>query len=290
MDTKTAEILCNATAAFYRAQAASFSATRHAPWPGWRRCVAEALDAFGAPASRSHDEDAEAPASPSGNDVAARSACEPPACLRVFDLACGNLRFEAFLTDALPATRLEVYAVDNCDALACDESLASSASVVYESSDVIRGLIDGAPLALLHHAPAVDLAVSFGFFHHVPGVDLRLRVLEGLVDAVRPGGMVAVSLWQFMKSDALAAKAAATHPRALESLGIDPASLDENDWLLGWKDAEDTWRYCHHFADEEIDRLIAAVANRARLLARFEADGRTGDMNTYLIFQRTDAA
>ena len=47
MDTKTAEILCKTTADFYRAQAASFSATRTAPWHGWVRCTDVMTKALG---------------------------------------------------------------------------------------------------------------------------------------------------------------------------------------------------------------------------------------------------
>ena len=47
MDMKTAEILCKTTADFYRAQAASFSATRTAPWHGWVRCVDSMTKALG---------------------------------------------------------------------------------------------------------------------------------------------------------------------------------------------------------------------------------------------------
>ena len=46
------------------------------------------------------------------------------------------------------------------------------------------------------------------------------------------------------------------------------------------------YRYCHSFADSEIESLIADVANCALLVDRFKADGRTGDSNEYLVFRR----
>ena len=299
MDTKTAEILCKTTADFYRAQAASFSATRTAPWHGWARCVDMMTKALGAGECSascgvgaqclvdegiSHEESCSLKGSIDylADEDAALVGC---AALSVFDLACGNLRFERYLEEALPGVELRVYAVDSCDELVASAD-GPNTPVTYESADIVGGLIDGSPLSRLHHAPQSDIAVSFGFLHHIPGEELRVRVLEGLVDAVRPGGCVAVSLWQFMNNPAFAAKAEVTHAQAIEALDIAPDALDEGDYLLGWKNAEGVWRYCHHFSDEEIDRLVAAVSDRARLIDAFEADGRTGAMNRYVVLQR----
>ena len=95
-----------------------------------------------------------------------------------------------------------------------------------------------------------------------------------------------MSLWQFMNNPALAAKAHVTHARASEALGLAADAFDEGDYLLGWKNVEGAWRYCHHFSDEEVGRLIDVVSPRARLIDAFEADGRTGAMNKYLVLQK----
>lgn len=337
MDMKTAEILCNVTSDFYRAQAASFSATRTSPWHGWQRCVAVMAEALGVAGGISCD-GLQGPSEASGALMAPASGAMPPnsrvaqddclktsasgrkafcancaegkithgeaapgegssgsvrcaaeadsrAGLSVFDLACGNLRFERYLAEALPYADVRAYAVDGCDELATDAG-GLTIPVTYESSDIVGGLIAGAPLSELHHAPQVDMAVSFGFLHHVPSEELRVRVLDGLIDAVRPGGCAAVSLWQFMNNPALAAKARVTHARASEALGLAADAFDEGDYLLGWKNVEGAWRYCHHFSDEEVGRLIDVVSPRARLIDAFEADGRTGAMNKYLVLQK----
>ena len=287
MDMKTAEILCNVTSDFYRAQAASFSATRTSPWHGWQRCVAAMVEALGVAGHVAGEIARSEAAADGGVGEGARRAAD--AIVRpgvsVFDLACGNLRFERYLAEALPHVDVRAYAVDSCDELAADAG-GLEIPVTYESSDIVGGLIAGAPLRELHHAPQVDAAVSFGFLHHVPGEELRVRVLDGLIDAVRPGGCVAVSLWQFMNNPALAAKAHATHVQASEALGLAADASDEGDYLLGWKNVEGAWRYCHHFSDEEVDRLVNAVSTRAHLVDMFEADGRTGAMNKYLVLQR----
>ena len=93
---------------FYREHSASFSDTRQAPWPGWVRTMDIALGQL---------------------DVA---AIEHP--VRVFDLACGNMRFENFAAGGALAAKgvdganssadascpFEFYGVDSCQDLAID--------------------------------------------------------------------------------------------------------------------------------------------------------------------------
>lgn len=93
---------------FYREHSASFSDTRQAPWPGWVRTMDIALEQL---------------------DVA---TIEHP--VRVFDLACGNMRFENFAAGGALAAKgvdganpsadascpFEFYGVDSCQDLAID--------------------------------------------------------------------------------------------------------------------------------------------------------------------------
>ena len=67
---------------FYREHSASFSDTRQAPWPGWVRTMDIALEQL---------------------DVA---TIEHP--VRVFDLACGNMRFENFAAGGALSAKGEV--------------------------------------------------------------------------------------------------------------------------------------------------------------------------------------
>ncbi len=132
-----------------------------------------------------------------------------------------------------------------------------------------------------------DLTVCFGFFHHVPGCAARERLLRALCAATVPGGLVAVSLWRFMDEPGLAKKAHESHEAALRHFAEQGLclNLDANDYLLGWQQAQGVFRYCHHFADEEVMALAASVSNVAQLADCFHADGRTGDLNEYLVFR-----
>ena len=270
MDTKTAEILRTLNNTFYREQSASFAATRQAGWTGWQHCL-EALRVAGVNSFKAGHK----------NGQHKGEQDEPPGCL-VFDLGCGNLRFESFLTAACPGTHFNFYAVDDCCELLPQDDPATP-QVSYQNLDVLEALQPGLCLSDLLTAPPCDLSVAFGFLHHVPLPEQRRAVLSALIAQTRPGGYVIVSLWQFMKNAALRDKALATHKRALTELKL--PELDEGDYLLGWNDLPGVYRYCHSFSEDEIDQLAGSVAGQAQVISRFTADGRTNNLNAYLILQ-----
>lgn len=245
MDVETVRALNALNRRFYRAFGQSFSDTRQAPWPGWGR-VAEELRANG--------------------------LAEPGRVVRVLDVGCGNCRFERFLLETFPQVRWQFCLLDS---VPVGETPPESQFAAF---DFVEALLTGDSLPFAD----ADLTVAFGLMHHIPSEGLRAKALDALLAATRPGGLVAMSLWQFMSDEGLAAKARATTAAS----GINPAILEPGDCILGWQDAapeDGALRYCHHFTDAEIDRLAAA----APPMARFRADGRTGALNTYLIFKST---
>ena len=445
MDKTTIQTLCDINTRFYQSNAPSFSATRNAPWLGWKKCA------------RLFEEKVFAGANPN---------------VSVLDLACGNLRFEEFLSEQFPHVAFSFYAIDNCNELLPSEKVSAqseesstataltgspestelseallggsptvtastgsvestglvelaqpkesaqpekvaqhgaqnkpaglltkdcfaSNKIVFQNQDIIVSLLDeehesasqagethtqanttafqtsktrtqadltasqaGETNAQANQNPAsqncgtfFDIAVSFGFMHHIPTQQLRLKALQKLIDAVRPGGLIAVSFWEFLNNEKLAEKAELTHQQALaffsqqevkklESLGdasesqqkakslesledasesqqavknlessnnnsenqqtakfrqeealarhtcLDITQLEKGDYFLGWKDTTHSFRYCHNFTEEEIDELANAVKSKATPIAHFLADGRSDNLNSYLVLQK----
>ena len=104
--------------------------------------------------------------------------------------------------------------------------------------------------------------------------------------ATAPGGILAQSLWRFMDDPRLAAKAAAADALA-EAAGLPCAELDVGDHYLGWQDDPRPLRFCHHFDDAGIDACAARLERRGAIeIARYDADGRSGALNRYLVFRK----
>ena len=251
-----AERLTCITSEFYAQQAQSFSATRQMSWQGWQRC----LDA-----------------------MPQLSTGEKPA---VLDIGCGNLRFARFLCDEAGIVPATYFAVDNCKPLVeSGDAGAHVSELAFIELDVIKSLLDNTLSSELT-IPACNLVVAFGFLHHVPGAEKRLQLLRTLLEKTKPGGFVCVSFWQFMNSQKLAAKAQETTVQGLQVLGIDASELEEHDYLIGWQDKANTWRYCHHFSQKELDELLASFGFDVHVCAQFNADGKDNNLNRYVILQR----
>ena len=265
---------------FYREHAASFSDTRRAPWPGWVRTMDIALEQIDAVGG------------------------EQP--VRAFDLACGNMRFEYFALGRLSSSPfagrpLEFHGVDSCQDLATDEGgyARRIPNLHFQEVDVLGTLMKLNPADMpdvVFDAPLADISVCFGFMHHVPSCEYRVRVLDALVRQTRPGGIIAISFWEFMNDERMVRKAARAEARAELTPpfeGYDPSQFEPGDHLIGWQNDHRAYRYCHHFDDQQITDLVTGVRALStngnapvRELARFHADGHSGDLNRYVILQR----
>ena len=89
-----------------------------------------------------------------------------------------------------------------------------------------------------------------------------------------------------MSDERLATKANATTHEALAALGMSKGDLGTGDYLLGWQGSPGAWRYCHSFDDAEVDELLSDLGGVARPVARFASDGRSGDLNAYVVLRR----
>lgn len=307
MTRATVRALCQLNTEFYERNAASFSQTRTAPWEGWRRCMAAC--GFDGSDGAALDQSVDAQIADS-----------------VLDIACGNLRFEAFLANAYPHIDWSFFAVDNCEPLVASGQEDVAKKVHFTCEDIVSNILDGLPAAEPANVPALaaatpfDLVVSFGFLHHIPSFDLRRQFLLEALSQVKPGGYLVVSFWQFLNDPAKRAKIEQTHAEALaffagcaETRANDRDALDRgagssssgnpdlscpkltaffadslepNDYFLGWKNEPSNYRYCHHFSNEEIDRIITALAPHATVVESFSADGKPGNLNRYVVFKR----
>ena len=251
MDASTQAALRRINRDFYSRHAADFDRTRHAGgWPGWQRVV----------------------------ETAARATDRP---LRVLDLGCGNGRFALFLQhnpERLSDRRFTYQGIDLSGEL-IDHARAAAAGLDHIRFEV--GDIENCALDEATH----DLVALFGVLHHLPGFDTRRRTLERAASAVAPGGLLALTCWQFADDPGFERRRLDWAPEA----GVDPAELEPGDHLLRWGPGDSqARRYCHHTDEPELDRL----ARRLPLaeVARYRSDGPGGRQNLYWLGARDGAA
>ena len=274
MDQAVARKLIALNNRFYRSHAASFSATRSTPWTGWEK-VARLVEAARGKTG---------------------GAAAFPTSLHVLDVACGNMRLARFLAQALSQERIAYHGIDRCAPLAQSAETPDATdrlSIAFHEADILEHLLAPGTRTLSptgRELPAGELVACFGFMHHVPGEALRAALLRELVAQAAPGGIVAVSFWRFMDDARLAGKAAVSDYGAVAAPpweGYDPVDLEVGDHFLGWQDEGGALRFCHHTDEAELDRLVASVpARHAEECARFSADGRSGELNRYLVLRK----
>lgn len=275
MDDQTVRALDAVNRRFYERHGAEFSATRGAPWPGWRRAC----------------------------DAALRTAPEAPrrsAPARVLDLGCGNARFAFALQDAAAAAGrgIEYFGLDRSLRLleharaALGERFSHSWTLarwdVLEPGTIPAALA-AAPAASSREPPAppdgFDLVAVFGLLHHVPGSGHRRRLVREAFDAIRPGGTLALAAWQFDDDERFLERCVPPEEaRRRGFLASASGPLEGGDRLLRWGGSEsEALRYCHHTSPEELAALLAGLPAR---IETFRSDGLSGRLNLYALARR----
>ena len=191
----------------------------------------------------------------------------------IVDVGSGNGRFASWLREA-SAIAFRALSLDAClPLLRCAPAAAGQRAL----ADVVdtRGRL---PLA----AASCEAIVLMGVLHHVPSTELRAHLVRSAANALRPGGILAVTVWRFADRDRFRARLApwSLCPR------VPSEQLEKGDHLLRWgaSGGGDALRYCHHAQPKELER----VATNAKLepLESWVADGQTGDFNTYHLWRR----
>ncbi len=253
MTPETAAALARINRAFYAGRAAEFSAARERPWPAWEQ-VAE---------------------------VAEEGRAEGP--VGVLDLGCGNGRLGRFLAGRWGG-RLDYLGLD------ASESMLRIARRLGGGRFLRRDLLVPAPLDELPGGP-FDLVAVFGLLHHLPGFDRRAALLRAASRRLAPGGLLAVSFWQFGAEERFRRRVVPwpVYNRVADE-PVDSEDLGEGDVLLAWGQEPGSpgslpaVRYCHWAPPEEAERLLAGLPLDP--VASFRADGRSGDLNLYRLLRR----
>ncbi len=250
MQQSTAQKLIALTNHFYETVAVSFGATRQHPWAGF-------------------------------DQLAPFFTTQPD--LNVLDVGCGNGR----LADVLKThgstflyTGIDVNAALLAETKLRLEKATLANQFTILQDNFLQHLLEGK--AAFTYIEKFSHVCAFGVFHHIPLVSMRTQLLREMVAATKSKGYVMLSFWQPLNQPARFANK--TKNPADHAISAD--ELLPNDLLLGWQDQEDVVRYCHSFTDAEIDALVAEVKNQAKLVTKFQTDGKTNDLNQYIVLQK----
>ena len=241
MDAEVVNRLLDLNRQFYMEFAAGFSATRAAPWPGFTRLL---------------------PYLPDG--------------CRVLDLGCGNGRLAHFLNqERRGITYLGLDFSPHLLALAQE----ATAHLLHVTADFRVVNIVNPGWAEEVQGQRFDAVLALAVLQHIPSFDLRLDVVRRAAALLPPGGVLALSNWQFTTVARLRQKIV-----PWSSVSIDESELEEGDYLLDWQRGGVGYRYCHLLDEAEVADLAAAA--RLELVQTFRADGREGHLNLYAVLSR----
>jgi len=191
---------------------------------------------------------------------------------RNLDLGCGTGRFGQFLIDNID---------DQFDYTGVDESRELLREARIQFKEIKRLKFVHSRFEDFQGQPA-NAVVLFGVMHHIPGQINRQKQIVKLSKFILPNGFLIISFWQVEKQDNLIRRRA--RDQVIRSLGLDPTNLEPHDYLLPFGSKKNSWRYVHGFDQRETEKL--GFLAQLKLVATFEADGKTGKINRYLIWQK----
>jgi tRNA (uracil-5-)-methyltransferase TRM9 len=185
----------------------------------------------------------------------------------ILDLGCGNGRFGSFLANQ-KITYSSYLGIDSNAGLLNAAKGSVPGPTRWLEADITN------PNLWETISDRFDVIVLFGVLHHIPGFDQRHQLLKSLHHLLVENGLLIASFWQPMHLPAFSRKRI-----DWSAANLDESEVEPYDYLLNW-DNDGIPRYCHHFTNEEIDRLIENIPSQ--LQDRYEAD----KLNHYVVWTR----
>ena len=186
----------------------------------------------------------------------------------VLDVGCGEGRFGRFLREHMPTL--------NYTGLDFTQSLLDLAA------EGLPGRFIQADISKPGFSQSLgrfDLVVCLAALQHIPGAARRRTILAEMVSALKPGGRLFLSTWQFTTSERQQRKI-----RTWSEIGLDKSEVEPTDYLLSWRRGTEALRYV---ALLEVDGLRSLADQlECSFLTAFRSDGREGDLNLYVVWQK----
>ena len=203
----------------------------------------------------------------------ARIAREVTGDVRLLDLGCGRGQLARHLL-AEKAPRLYLGLDLNLHLLhhARGGILPEAGHAHFACAELSSGALP------LGSAVRFEWVFLFAVLHHLPGLELRRRVCQEAHRLLVPGGRLALSNWQFSRSERLRRRIV---PWA--EIGLGEQQVDPGDALLDWRRGGRGLRYVHQV--EKAERRLLCREAGFREIEDFASDGEGGDLSDYAIWE-----
>lgn len=180
---------------------------------------------------------------------------------KVLDLGCGNGRFYDFIKEK----NIQYTGLDNSKVLlnlAKQRFASPKAQFVYQDVFDLNKLPKG-----------YDLVVAFGLTHHVPNHGFRLKWFNKIRTLLNPNAILILTFWHYHLDKRFEKKAV-----KIEG--------GKNDYMLSWNNYK-SQRLYHLYTKDELSKIKSQYRNNdVELVDEFESDGRTNNLNKYLVFRK----
>ncbi len=179
-------------------------------------------------------------------------------CASVLDVGCGDGRVGRILPETGRYLGLDF----------STRLIGRAASEKLPGVFTLADISDPLPIA----SSAFPTVICFAVLHHLPERESFMRELARVIrspDPVsgKPGGRLALSVWQFTHSERMRKKIA--------------RDLGGGDYVLSWGRGGHGERFVHEVTEDEIKRLAGAAS--LEVVEMFRSDGRSQDLSLYAI-------
>ena len=199
-----------------------------------------------------------------------------PQPIRLLDAGCGNGRFAR----ALVAREIKgSYTGLDADRQLLDLAAAQTKALPDLRCQFVQADLTDPGWDSRLDPGGYDVVVALAVLHHLPGEALRQQVTAQLAGLLAPRGLLALSTWQFLSSERLAARTV-----DWSTVGLNGQDVEPGDAVLPWEQGTHALRYVHHLDLAEVERLLAAC--QLHLSTTFRADGKEGNLNLFVVAQR----
>lgn len=168
--------------------------------------------------------------------------------LRILDIGCGNGRFGLFLKDKLSSFNEPDYTGIDFDPFLLEKASRD----LPQASFIQANILDFSTYLPKLTQVNFDAIALFGVLHHIPSYEKRLELLKNLRDLLTESGRIFFSTWEFPKASNFGKNTV-----SWEKADINPAQLEEGDYLLLWSKGVKAIRYCHYISQDEAQKLCS---------------------------------